>query len=231
MARVGRNYTKKQPLTERQVSNNITGHLCRMRNKLLTLVTCDLTQDDIIRTFIRPEHIEVLTAAGEIARHDQHAFVAKIDQIELIVNITFKHPKIVLPKYARRPIDYGSVGEEKIVAFVNATLQVTDEYYTGVEAIKELNGRCDNLMQMRFFLKCLPVLGIECKYKVPSNIPDIPKELRLALRSVDEFVARASMLPEMISEVEEKDDVVVCLSGVRRLPIPWNKDRVLTYYV
>jgi hypothetical protein len=232
MAIVGRNYTKKQPLKDRQLNTTIT-YLSRMCSKLLTLVTCDLTQDDIIRTFIRPEHIEVLTAAGEIVRHDKYDFVAKIDQVELIVNVTLKRPKIVVPKYARRPIDYGSLGEKKLVAFVNERLQVLDACYIGVEAIKELNERCDNLMQMRFFLKCLPALGVECSYRVPSDIPDVPKEMRLALRSVDEFVARASMLPEIevLCEVEEKSDVTVSLGGARRLPIPWRKDKFLTYYV
>jgi hypothetical protein len=233
MARRSGSIAKYDPLTARQLAA-VASRLTRMCSKLRTLITYDLTQDDISNMFIKPEHIEVLTAAGGIAGHKECGFKTKVGLVsvngELELEVGIKHPKYVLPKYMGKPVttDF-SLGEEKIVAFVRASVRLADEFHLGIEAIHALNKRCENLMQMRFFLKCLPALGVECKYRVPSDIPDIPRELRLTLRSVDEFVARASMLPDF--EEQEDGDVTLNLSGVRKIPTPWKPHVSISYYI
>lgn len=217
-------------LSERQL-NIVLVNFCSMRYRLRTLITHDVTQDDILATFVKPEHRELLTAAGDIVvgvnsfrTNLGGSFNAGV-MIDIVVESELK---FLFPKYVSKHFEL-SEGVQKLKVFAQELLQLWQEYNVGVEAIRALNLRCKTLQQMRFFLKCLPALGVECEYKVPPNMPDVPRELRDALRGVDEFVARASMLPKKAKQNEQ--EVELGLSGNVSIPCPWTPNSTIRYYL
>lgn len=211
--------------------DKVLANFCNMRNRLRTLITHDVTQDDILETFIKPQHRELLTNAAAIVEGAKRFTTNLGGLFESGVTIDIfsrSELKFLLPKYVGKYCEE-SEGVLKLKAFAQELLQHMQEYHIGVEAIKALNYRCNSLSQMRFFLKSLPALGVQCEYKVPSNMPDIPRELRDALRGVDEFVARASMLPKNVEP--EKKEVELGMSGVVRVPCPWSSTSTINYYL
>lgn len=217
-------------LSEREL-DTVLAQFAGMRVRLRTLVTHDVTQDDILATFIKPQHRGLLTNAATIVEGTRrfNTSLGGLFESGVTIDILIKDkPKFLLPKYAGGHCE-PSEGAEKLKTFAQELLQFMQEYHIGEDAIKALNYRCNNLAQMRFFLKSLPALGVECEYKVPSNMPDIPKELRDALRGVDEFVARASMLHKNV-RLEEKE-VELGMSGVVRVPCPWSPNNTIGYYL
>jgi hypothetical protein len=200
-----------------------------MRNRLRTLITHNVTQDDILATFVKPEHRELLTTAAAIVEGTKRFSTSLGGSFDagVVISISIVGDlKFLLPKYMGKYFEL-SEGVQKLKAFAQELLQLMQAFHIGQEAIKGLNLRCNNLQQMRFFLKCLPALGVECEYKVPSTMPDIPRELRDALRGVDEFVARASMLPKKAKQDEQ--EVELDLSGTVSTPCPWSNSTIRYY--
>jgi hypothetical protein len=219
----------RTPLSVKQL-DIVVSNFCGMRNRLRTLITHNVTQDDLLATFAKPQHRELLTAAADIVAGERRFSTSLGGSFHpgVVIDITIRNDiKFLLPKYAGKHFEL-SEGVQKLRAFAEELLQLWQEYHVGVEAIRALNLRCNTLQQMRFFLKCLPALGVECGYKVPTTMPDIPRELRDALRSVDEFVARASMLPKKAKQDEH--EVELGLSGNVSVPCPWS-DSTIRYYL
>lgn len=229
----------KSPLSTKKL-DVVLSNFCGMRNRLRTLITHNVTHDDLLATFVKPQHRELLIAAGDIVVGDKRfstnlggwftpAGGGWFTPAGVVIDITIRGElKFLLPKYVGKHIE-PSEGVQKLRTFAEEKLQLWQEYHVGQEAIRALNLRCNNLQQMRFFLKCLPALGVECEYKVPSTMPNVPRELRDALRGVDEFVARASMLPKKAKQDEH--EVELDLSGNVSTPCPWTPGISIRYYL
>jgi hypothetical protein len=158
-----------------------------------------VTNNDLLLMFVKPEHRHTVTEIMEIARCDGASYFEHALR-EHGAEITFYHKpeSFIIPKYAGE-FWTGERPElmDKIVEWVGQTKELGTQITLAKHAIEELNEKCKTPQQMRFFLDSFNVLtGMNLEFKVPRDIPSLHPELKRVLREVDVMVAKALLVKE-----------------------------------
>jgi hypothetical protein len=182
--------------------NDAVNKCAMLMHRLQTIIEePQVTNNDLLLMFVKPEHRHTVTEIMEIARCPHVTSYFEHPMREHGAGITFyqRDPELfIIPKYAGE-FWTGERPElmDKIVEWVGQTKELGTQITLAKHAIEELNEKCKTPQQMRFFLDSFNVLtGMNLEFKVPRDIPSLHPELKRVLREVDVLVAKALLVKE-----------------------------------
>lgn len=194
-----------------------------------------LTNDDLLATFVKPEHHELMTLALQLIDECPRggSVVHRIDGIE--VEISF-NPTFAQPRYVGQHATPGE-GYDKLQNWLKWRIEAGRKWALVDAVLKELCcARCADLKTVRFFWPAIVALCSRTAwaayprldpdkmrdFKVPSDLPLLPPGLKAALAETCETVAVSLMLPED----DLKQSVALSIANTGTLPTfltPWGE--------
>jgi hypothetical protein len=167
-----------------------------------------LTNDDLLATFVKPEHHELMTLAPQLIDECPRGgyVVHHIDGIGIEMSF---NPTYAQPRYVGQ---YAAPGEgyDKLQDWLKWRIEAGKKWALVDAVLNELCcERCSDLKTVRFFWPAIVALCSHVNweayprldpdkmrdFKVPSDLPLLPPGLKAALAETCETVAVSLMLP------------------------------------
>lgn len=214
----------------------ISSTIHRLRDRVVSHHTTDLTCEDILHTFINPEHRALARqCASVLGKSADVCFNVNREDYKLTCWLQHAGPGFVLPAYAGGPV-FDSERFEKITSWANFRIEIGRQFSTLYEVFIYLNNVCKDAATMRFlwpgFVGLAAAAGLDVvdkvrEAKMPKYIPALPMPLRAVLQEATTTIIKATMLPaRQHKECEVRLSMDVASYRVHRMP--WDARMVMT---
>jgi hypothetical protein len=199
----------------------------------------DFTQDDFLMLVMKPEHRDVLVEAqkvvGDLQVHTQYTTLWQpqgvtntADAVKL--GFTFKPPlKMLMPAYCAKGVLRRAPPDlfNQVAAWVERRLQIGRDFAITRATLKMLNERCASPDNIRFMLPAMLCLlpeeleGVRRaleRAKVPPKFPALPEGAKDGIRTAQETLAKAVLLP---NSIPHGYPIYLDLSDRGYIDLPW----------
>jgi hypothetical protein len=228
----------------------LQGTIRDLHRRVLHHHRSDLTSDDAIQLFVRPEHRELVREVAKIARSMDVGgeFTVSLaapgdEPLKVSIAVTRSRDGFLVPDYAGDEIfNLESDVGQRLLKWVKRRLQHTKEWTLTLAVFNELAQVCTTPKQMRFLWPSIVALlgmteGLESvadsvrEFKAPSDLPSLHPALRDACRETSTVISRALLLPRIGDSVAPKAGPIILRAGsygggpIVNSPCPWRPSR------
>jgi hypothetical protein len=191
----------------------LQGAVKKLFKRVLASKSSGLTNDDLLTTFVRPEHYEVMRLAPQLVQDCPRGefFCHRLSGIEIWFGY---NPSFAQPEYMGQYVNPGEA-YAKLGDWLMWRIETGRKWGLVLATLHELCRYCKDLQTMRFFWPAIIALCSRADHhqypklhpdrvrdlKVPNDLPLLPVGLRQAIAETNETVAVSMLLPD--DEVEQ----------------------------
>lgn len=216
-------------------------NVLKLRNRMLEAQPdLELSHDEILEMFVKPEHREILANVGQIVKLQTGGIInTKLQLPAVEVNIYMhtnrENPGFPLLEYAGQDANLQNDAGVRLCSWAAREVRIRQEWDMVYAVLLALHEKCETAQQMRYFWpQILGLLGMSDDlapavdklraFKAPPSVPLLNRALCQACKDTALTVTKALLLPAEQTVLHKWHPVVTIINSSTYSPprCPWS---------